>query len=147
MSNTVRSQKNGAVSKVSKKSISHLTRVKHIHSQQRQLSKFRLHYQQFASRAYVLTTGPRGQFPRWRRSRKRLSVCSILRCPDLWLQCNVSFVHVSELLVAHALPEILNCAQNSRCTVITDLDTSKRSTQKAFSCFDTILETGPTAPQ
>ena len=35
----------------------------------------------------------RGQFPRWRRSRKRLSVSSVLRCPDLWLQCSVSFVH------------------------------------------------------
>jgi len=38
----------------------------------------------------------------------------------------------------------LNRARNSRCTVITDLDTSKRSTQKAFSCCDTILETNPT---
>ena len=33
------------------------------------------------------------------------------------------------------------------CTIITDLDTSKRSTQKASSCCDTILETGPAAPQ
>ena len=32
----------------------------------------------------------------------------------------------------------------ARCTVIADLDTSKRSTQKAFSCCDAILETGPT---
>ena len=31
---------------------------------------------------WELTAGPRGQFPRWRRSRKRLSVCSVLRCPD-----------------------------------------------------------------
>ena len=60
------------------------------HRQQRQLSKFLMRYQQFASHAYA---GPRGQFPRWRRSRKRLSVCSVLRCPDLWLQCSVSFVH------------------------------------------------------
>ena len=37
----------------------------------------------------------------------------------------------------------LNRARNSRCTVITDLDTSKPSTQKAFSCCDAILETGP----
>ena len=37
----------------------------------------------------------------------------------------------------------LNRARNSRCTVITDLDNSKRSTQKAFSCCDAILETGP----
>ena len=35
----------------------------------------------------------RGQFPRWRCSRKMLSVCSVLRCPYLWLQCSVSFVH------------------------------------------------------
>ena len=38
----------------------------------------------------------------------------------------------------------LNRARNSSCTVITDLDTSKRSTQKAFSCCDAILETGLT---
>ena len=31
----------------------------------------------------------------------------------------------------------------ARCTVITDVDTSKRSTQKAFSCWDAMLETGP----
>ena len=41
----------------------------------------------------------------------------------------------------------LNRARNSRCTVITDLNTSKRSTQKVFSCCDAILETGPAAPQ
>jgi hypothetical protein len=32
-----------------------------------------------SSSLLMLTTGPRGQFPRWRRSRKRLSVCSVLR--------------------------------------------------------------------
>jgi len=31
----------------------------------------------------------------------------------------------------------------TRCTVITDLDTSKWSTQKAFSYCSAILETGP----
>ena len=41
----------------------------------------------------MLTAGLRGQFPRWRLSTKRLSECSVLRCPDLWLQCSVSFVH------------------------------------------------------
>ena len=46
-----------------------------------------------SSSLLMLTAGPRGQFPRWRRSRKRLFVCSVLRCPDLWLQCSVSFVH------------------------------------------------------
>ena len=38
---------NGAVSKVNKKFISHLTR-ENVHSQQRQLSKFLMLYQQFA---------------------------------------------------------------------------------------------------
>jgi hypothetical protein len=27
------------------------------------------------------------------RFKPKLSVCSVLRCPDLWLQCSVSFVH------------------------------------------------------
>ena len=41
-----------------------------------------------SSSLFMLTAGPRGQFTRWRRSRKRLSVCSVLRCPNLWLQCS-----------------------------------------------------------
>ena len=36
-----------------------------------------------SSSLLMLTAGSRGQFQRWRRSRKRLSVCSVLRCPDL----------------------------------------------------------------
>ena len=51
-----------------------------VHRQQRQLSKFRMRY---SSSLFMLTAGPRGHFPRWHRSRKRLSVCSVLRCPDL----------------------------------------------------------------
>jgi len=46
-----------------------------------------------SSSLLLLTAGLRGQFPRWRSSRKRLSVCSVLRCPGLWLQCSVMFVH------------------------------------------------------
>jgi hypothetical protein len=41
----------------------------------------------------MLTAGPRDLFPRWRRSMSRLSVCSVLRCSDLWLQCSMSFVN------------------------------------------------------
>jgi len=59
-----------------------------LHRQQQQLSKFLMLYQQFAFRAYCGAAGPR-----WRRSRKSLSVCSVLRCPHLWLQCSLSFVH------------------------------------------------------
>jgi len=54
-----------------------------VHRQQQQLSKFLARYQQFAFHAYCGAAGPRGQFPRWRRSRKRLSVCCVLRCPDV----------------------------------------------------------------
>jgi hypothetical protein len=50
---------------------------------------------------------------------------------------------ISHLTRAQRLPAVLNRGRNSRCNVITDLDTSTRSTQKAFSCCDAILETGP----
>jgi hypothetical protein len=47
----------------------------------------------------------------------------------------------------HRIMSFLNRALNSRCYVITDLDTSKRNTQETFSCYDAILESGPAAPQ
>jgi hypothetical protein len=47
--------KKGAVLKVNKKSISHVTRVKR---KQRQLSKFLMCYQQFVSHAYCGAAGP-----------------------------------------------------------------------------------------
>ena len=56
---------NGAVSKVNKKFISHLTRAQRTPSTAATTS----------SSLFMLTAGPRGQFTRWRRSRKRLSVC------------------------------------------------------------------------
>jgi hypothetical protein len=42
-----------------------------------------------SSSLLMLTAGPLDQFPGWRRGRRRLSVYSVLRCPDLWLQCSV----------------------------------------------------------
>jgi glucuronosyltransferase len=89
-------KKNGADSKVNKKSISHLTRVKRTPSE---VATVQVSHVLPAVRFSCLL---RGQYPRWRRSRRRLSVCSVLRCPDLRLQCSVSFVHSLELLVAHA---------------------------------------------
>ena len=41
----------------------------------------------------MLTAGPRRQFRRWRRNMKSLYVCSVLRCPDLWLQCTKLALH------------------------------------------------------
>jgi hypothetical protein len=49
-----------------------------------------------SSSPLVFTAGPRDRFPRWRCSKRKLSVCSVLRCPDLWLQSSVSFVHGSQ---------------------------------------------------
>ena len=71
---------NGAVSKVNKKFISHLTLAKPTSSA---AATVQVSHVLPAVRSLVLTAGVRGQFPRWRRSGKRLSVCSVLRCPDL----------------------------------------------------------------
>ena len=71
---------NGADSKVNKKFISHLTRVKPTPSA---AATVQVSHALPEVRSLVLTARLRGQFPRWRRSRKRLSVCSVLRCPDL----------------------------------------------------------------
>ena len=73
-------QMNGAVSKVNKKIISHLTRAKRTPLA---AANIQVSHALPEVRSPVLTAGLRGQFPRWRRSRKRLSVCSVLRCPDL----------------------------------------------------------------
>ena len=70
----------GAVSKVNKKFISRLTRAKRTPSA---AATVQVSHALPAVRSLVLTAGPRGQFTRWRRSRKMLSVCSVLRCPDL----------------------------------------------------------------
>ena len=70
-------QMNGEVSKVNKKFISHLTRAKRTPSA---AATVKVSHALPAVRFSCLL---RGQIPRWRRSRKRLSVCSVLRCPDL----------------------------------------------------------------
>ena len=73
-------QMNGAVSEVNKKFISHLTRAKRTPLD---AATVQVSHALPGVRSLVLTAGMRGQFPRWRRSRERLSVCSVLSCPDL----------------------------------------------------------------
>jgi len=73
-----------------------------------------------SSSLLILAAGPRGQFPRWRRSRKRLSVCSVFRCPDLWLQCSVSFVQGLEKT------HLAWCVFSKPCTKLT-LHCNRRS--------------------
>ena len=71
---------NGPVSKVNKKLISHLTRAQRTPSA---AATVQVSHALPAVRSLVLTAGLRSKFTRWRRRRKRLSVCSVLRCPDL----------------------------------------------------------------
>ena len=87
-----------------------------------------MRYQQFALHVYCGAAGPVSKM-----GSQQEKVFCVFRF-------EVSFVHGLEK-THHA--SFLNCARNSRCTVITDLDTSKRSTQKAFTCCDAILKTGP----
>jgi len=70
-------QKNCAVSKLNKKFISHLTRA------QRTPSAAATAQVSHALPAVRFSCLLRGQFLRWRRSRKGRSVCSVLRCPVL----------------------------------------------------------------
>ena len=105
--NTGYTQKNDAVSKVNKKFISHLTRA------QLTPSAAAIVQVSHALTAVRFSCLLRGQFPRRHRSRKRLSVCSVLRCPDLWLQCSVSFVHSLEKTHLPCTQLTLHCNHSS----------------------------------
>ncbi len=111
--NTVHLLMYGAVSKVNKKFISQLTRA-NLHHQQRQLSKIHMRCQQFAFSCVLRGRGVGLQ--------DGTAAGKGFLCAPFWgIQiCDYSAAWVSR-------------------TVITDLDTSKRSTQKAFSCCDAIL--------
>ena len=75
---TVRSQMNGAVSEVNKKFSPYTGKTYTVSS-----SNCPSFACATSSSLLMLTAGPRGQVPRLRRSRKRRSVCSILRNLDL----------------------------------------------------------------
>ena len=114
-------QKDGAVSKVNKKFISHLTRAQRTPSA--------------AATVQVSHALPAVRFSCLCEAAEPVS--------KMASQQGKSFsVLRFESFVQHGL-EKTHRARNSSCTVITDLDTSKRSTQKAFSCCDAILETVP----
>jgi hypothetical protein len=82
--NTVRSQKNGAVSNINKKFISHLTRAQLTPSA---AATVQVSHVLLAAHFSCLL---RGQFPRWRRSRKSATSSSKL-CTELTLHCNHRF--------------------------------------------------------
>jgi hypothetical protein len=72
-----------------------------------------------SSSLVMLTAGPRDHFTRWRRIMRRLSVCSVLRCPHPRLQYSVSFLHGLKKTLLLCGASFLNRAPNSRCTVNT----------------------------
>ena len=85
--NTGYTQKNCVYSAVNKTFISHLTRAQPTPSAAATVQV------SHALPAYRFSCLLRGPFRRWRRSRKRLSMYSFLRCPDLWLQCTKLTLH------------------------------------------------------
>jgi hypothetical protein len=99
--------------------------VHNVHRHQRQLSKSLMRFScLLPGRGAILQDGV--------AAGKRLFMCSVLGCPDLWLHSS-STVTVNGLeKTQHEMYVFPNSARTSRCTVITDLNTSKRSTQKAF---------------
>ena len=131
-------QKNGAVSKVNKNFISHLTRA------QRTPSAAATVQVSHALPAVRFSCLLWGQFSIM-ASQQEKAFC-VLR-----FEVSRSAITVQREFRAPFRKDVrasfLNRARNSRCTVIIELHTSKRSTQKAFSCCDAILETGPAAPQ
>jgi len=102
--NTGYTQKNGAVSKVSKKFISHLTRTQRTPSA--------------AATVQISHALPAARFSCLLRGRGASFQDGVASGKGFLCTAGASF---------------LNRARNSRCTVITDLDTTKRSTQKACS--------------
>ena len=103
-----------------------------LHRQQQQLSKFLMRYKQFASHAYCGAVGPVSKMA----SQQDKAFC-VLRFE----------VTRSVITVQREYRARLRKDAPCRCTIITDLVTSKRSTQNALSSCDVILDTGPTAPQ
>ena len=114
-------QKNDAVSRVNKKFISHLTRAQRIPSAAATVPSFSY---ATSSSLLMLTAGPVSKMA----SQPEKDFC-VLR------------FEVSRSVIT--VQREFRAVQLYCCTVITDLDTSKRSTQKAFSCCDAILKTDP----
>jgi hypothetical protein len=72
-----------------------------------------------SSSFHMLTAGRKDQFPRRRRNRRRLSVCSVFK----WSQCSVSFVHGLKKTRHTRIIYFLNRTLNSRSTVSGHLKT------------------------
>ena len=132
-------QKNGAVSKVTKKFISHLTWAQRTPPAAAtvQVSHALITILQCVHHGSH-DTHPHGNQNSMLSSDTRGRPGLPLHKHPVSTNCRY---HLVMLFLCGA--SFLNRAWNSRCTVITDLDTSKPSTKKAFSCCDAILETDP----
>jgi hypothetical protein len=115
-------QNNGAVLKVNKISISHPTRAQHTLSA---AGTVQVSQALTAVRFPCLLRGRGASFQDGAGTAEGF-LSTRLRCPDLWLQCSVSFVHGLKK-THHTRMCYLNYPRNSRCTAITDLVTLKPS--------------------
>ena len=86
---TCHTQKNCAVSKMNKKCISHFTRAQHTPST---AATVQVSHSLPAVRFSCLLRGRGASFQDGVEAEKGF-LFAVLRCPDLWLQCSVSFVH------------------------------------------------------
>jgi hypothetical protein len=138
---TEHTQKNGAVSNVNKNLF--LTPHKHnIHCQQRELSKFLKCYQQFASHAHCGAAGPVSKMA----SQQEKAFCVLhFQVSRYVITAQREFCARFKKYVVLVWCIFFEACTKLTHTVITDLDTSQRSTQKAFFCCDAILETSPMA--
>jgi hypothetical protein len=87
-----------------------------VHRQQRKLSKFLVRYEQFTSHAYCGSAGPVSKMASQQEKTFRVlrfevsrSVITVQR--EFCARFRTAIL-IWELLVAHALPTVLNCAQN-----------------------------------
>jgi hypothetical protein len=108
-----------------------------IHCQQRELSKFLMRYQQFTFHAYY--AGPVSKMTS-QQEKAFCVLCFEVSSSVITVQREFRVRFKNTLFLCGA--SFLNLARYSRCTVITDLDTSQRSIRKAFSCRDAIFQTG-----
>jgi hypothetical protein len=107
-----------------------------VHHQQQQLFTFLVHYQQLASPAYCGAKGPVYKMA----SQQENTFCV------LCFEVSRFVITVQHEFCARFRTAGNACATSSS-KPCTDLDTSKRSTQKSFSRCYAILDTSPLAPQ
>jgi hypothetical protein len=93
----------------------------------------------------MLTAGLRDQFLWWRRSWRRLSVYSVLRCPNLWLQFSVSFVqglrttHHTRIMYVGGTDSLWKLDACVKAGVLVDLVCLKTTLKECVRSYSQVL--------